>query len=162
MAHPDLEVDVPQDVARCSADLAKMRQIGRNSDWQKCIATLYSYMGPNAHDILVDFDAQYIRTPGDDASWGHTHTTQPHATRTYLQDARKAVEEPVHPPTPTNPHHTHTTPNPPLLTPPLNQSPILHAAWDYGENAENAQEKAGDRGVRMGGDVDDSGSVISS
>ena len=155
MDHPDLDVAVPQDLARCAADLAEMRRT-KGSEWQKCCAKLYGYIGENVRDILADFDEHYKRSPEDDASWGHTHTTQPHATHTYMQDARKAVEEPVHPPTPA-PHHTHTTPNPPLLTPPLNQSPILHAAWDYGENAENAQEKAGDRGVRMGGDVDDSG-----
>ena len=44
-----------------------------------------------------------------------------------------------------------------ISRPPLNQSPILHAAWDYGENVEQAQEKAGDREVRPGGDVDDGG-----
>ena len=107
----------------------------RVSDWQKCSAKLYAYIGENARDILVDFDEHYKRTPQDDASWGHTHTTQPHATRTYKQDARKAAEEPVHPPTPTTPHHTHNSPNPPLLTPPLNQSPHLHAAWGHGEHA---------------------------
>ena len=100
-----------------------------------------------------DADDQATAEEGDGRP---THSTHTHVTHTYMQDARKAVEEPVHPPTPA-PHHTHTTPNTPLLTPPLNQSPILHAAWDYGENAENAQEKAGDRGVRMGGDVEDSG-----
>jgi len=155
MDHPDLDVAVPQDLARCAADLAEMRRT-KGSEWQKCCAKLYGYIGENARDILADFDEHYKRSPEDDASWGHTHTTQPHATHTYMQDARKAVEEPVHPPTPA-PHHTHTTPNPPLLTPPLNQPPILYADWDYGENAENAQEKAGDRGVRMGGDVDDNG-----
>ena len=61
MAHPDLDVDVPQDLARRSADLARMRV----SDWQKCRATLYSYMGQNVLAILADFDAQYIRTPGN-------------------------------------------------------------------------------------------------
>jgi len=153
MARPDLAVDAPQGLAKRSADLTKMF----DSDWKTSLATLSSYMGENALDMLIDFDATYIRTPGDDASWGHTRTTQPHATRTYMQDARKAAEEPVFSPTPTTPHQTHTTPNPPLLTPPLNQSPHLHAAWGYGEHAEQAQEKAGDREVRPGGDVGDGG-----
>jgi len=111
-------------------------------------------MGEKALDILADFDATYIPPPGDG---GHTHTTQPHATRTYMQDARKAAEGPVHSATPTTPHQTHTTPIPPLLTPPLNQSPHLHAAWAHGENANKAQEKTGNREVRPGGDVDDGG-----
>ncbi len=84
-----------------------------DSDWQTRLATLSSYMGENERDMLIDFDATYIRTPGDG---GHTHTTQPHATRTYMQDARKSAEGPVHSPTPTTPHQTHATPNPPLLT----------------------------------------------
>jgi hypothetical protein len=149
MDHPELDVDVPQDLARCAADLAKMRRT-KGSDWQKCRDKLYDYIGGNVLVILADFDELYKRSPEDDLSWGHTHT------HTYMQDARRAVEEPVHPPTPA-PHHTHTTPNPPLLTPPLNQSPHLLAAWDNGENAENAQEKAEDGGVRMGGDADGSG-----
>jgi hypothetical protein len=129
--------------------LAKMRRT-EGSDWQKCRDKLYDYIGGNVLVILADFDELYKRSPEDELSWGHTHT------HTYMQDAQKAVEEPVHPPTPA-PHHTHTTPNPPLLTPPLNQSPHLLAAWDNGENAENAQEKAEDGGVRMGGDADGSG-----
>ena len=145
MDHPELDVDVPQDLARCAADLAKMRRT-KGSDWQKCRDKLYDYIGGNVLVILADFDEQYKRSPEDELSWGHTYITQPHASHTYMQDARRAVEEPVHPPTPA-PHHTHTTPNPPLLTPPLNQSPHLLAAWDNGENAENAQEKAEDGGV---------------
>ena len=95
MARPDLAVDAPQGLAQrsgVSTNLTKMF----DSDWQTFLATLSSYMGENTCVMLIDFDATYIRTPGDDASWGHTHTTQPHATRTYMQEARKAVEEPVH------------------------------------------------------------------
>ena len=151
MAHPDSAVDAPRGQAQrsgVSTNLIKMF----HSDWQTYLTTINSYMGEHGRVILADFDAAYIHTPGD---WGHTHTTQPHATRTYKQDARTAAEEPVHPPTPTTPHHT--TPNPPLLTPPLNQSPHLHAAWGLGEHAEQEQEKAGDREVRPGGDVGDGG-----
>ena len=91
-----------------------------------------------------------------DIDAAQTHFTHTHVTRTHTQDARKAAEGPVHPPMPI-PHQTHTTPNPPLLTPPLNQLAQLRAAWAHGENAENAQEEAGDREVRTGGDVDGGG-----
>jgi hypothetical protein len=97
MDHPDLDVAVPQDLARCAADLAEMRRT-KGSEWQKCRAKLYGYIGENARDILADFDEQYKRSPEDELSWGHTYITQPHASHTYMQDARRAVEEPVHPP----------------------------------------------------------------
>ena len=58
--------------------------------------------------------------PTADIDAAQTHFTHTHATRTYMQDARKAAEEPVHSPTPTTPHQTHTTPTRlsslPLLT----------------------------------------------
>ena len=58
--------------------------------------------------------------PTADIDAAQTHFTHTHVTRTHTQDARKAAEGPVHPPTPI-PYQTHTTPNSPLLTPPLNQ-----------------------------------------
>jgi hypothetical protein len=73
MAHPDLDVDVPQDMVRRSADLAKMRA----SDWQKCSTTLYSSMGQNARDILAD-STHIISAPQQTLPPGGTHTLHNH------------------------------------------------------------------------------------
>ena len=81
MARPDLAVDAPQGLAQrsgVSTNLTKMF----DSDWQTFLATLSSYMGENARDILADFDATYIRSPGDGGPHTpHTHTPHAHTRR---------------------------------------------------------------------------------
>jgi len=81
MARPDLAVDAPQGLAQrsgVSTNLTKMF----DSDWQTFLATISSYMGENARDMLADFDATYIRTPGDGGPHTpHTHTPHAHTRR---------------------------------------------------------------------------------
>ena len=46
------------------ADASSKLHFAKLTDWQTCRATLSSYMGENERAMLIDFDATYIRTPG--------------------------------------------------------------------------------------------------
>ena len=74
LARPDLAVDSPQGLTKRSADLTKMF----DSDWKTRLATLSSYMGENALEMLIDFDATYIRTRRLGTHTHHTTTRHTH------------------------------------------------------------------------------------